>query len=87
MTVLGRAGTRCLQVSLMNMRVGTSKSLYKYLLRECQKLPKDAEEFYSHSIKQSFKQHVSEADPTRVKQIIERALQDASWVMKKYANK
>jgi hypothetical protein len=32
---------------------------------------------------QSFKQHVLESDPVRVKQIIERALEDASWVVKK----
>jgi hypothetical protein len=32
---------------------------------------------------QSFKQHVLESDPIRVKQIIERALEDASWVVKK----
>jgi hypothetical protein len=32
---------------------------------------------------QSFKQHTLESDPVRVKQIIERALEDASWVVKK----
>jgi len=32
--------------------VTTSKGLYKYLLRECQKLPTDAQEFYKHSIRQ-----------------------------------
>lgn len=32
---------------------------------------------------QSFKQHVLESDPVRVKQIIGRALEDASWVVKK----
>jgi hypothetical protein len=38
--------------AMKNMRVSTSKGLYKYLLRECQKLPKDANEFYKHTIKQ-----------------------------------
>lgn len=70
-----------------SMIVTTSKGLYKYLLRECQKLPKDAQEFYKHSIRQSFKQHTLESDPVRVKQIIERALEDASWVVKKYAGR
>jgi hypothetical protein len=37
---------------LRNMNVSTSKGLYKYLLRECQKLPEDAREFYKHTIKQ-----------------------------------
>lgn len=32
---------------------------------------------------QSFKQHTLESDPVRIKQIIERALEDASWVVKK----
>jgi hypothetical protein len=32
---------------------------------------------------QSFKQHILESDPVRVRQIIERALEDASWVVKK----
>jgi hypothetical protein len=100
-------------VVLRNMKVSTSKELYKYLLRECQKLPKDAHEFYKHNIKQvrflsqrifmlqklikvynrlselcclyfqSFKQHMLESDPVRVKQIIDRAVEDASWVVKK----
>lgn len=72
-------------VVLRSMKVSTSKGLYKYLLRECQKLPEDAREFYKHTVKQSFKQHVLESDPVRVKQIMERALEDASWVVKKYA--
>lgn len=68
-----------------NKTITTARSLYKYLLRECKKLPADAGEFYKHSIKQSYKQHILETDPQRIKQIIERALEDASWVMKKYA--
>ncbi|KAL7288928.1 LYR motif-containing protein 9-like [Trichogramma pretiosum] len=59
------------------------KSLYKYLLRECQKLPKGADEFYKHSVKQSFKQHVAELDPERIQQIMEKALLDAKWIMQK----
>ncbi|KAJ9580868.1 hypothetical protein L9F63_023956 [Diploptera punctata] len=34
----------------------------------------------------SYKQHILETDPQRIQQIIERALEDASWVMKKYAS-
>ncbi|OXU26629.1 hypothetical protein TSAR_012427 [Trichomalopsis sarcophagae] len=65
------------------------KSLYKYLLRECDKLPKGASEFYKHSIRQasgllhngdlnSFKQHIAEPDAERVQQIMEKALLDAN---------
>lgn len=60
------------------------KQLYKFLMRECGKLPKEAQGFYRHSIKQSFKQHVIEPDEERVKQIMEKAVQDADWVVKKY---
>ncbi|XP_020282067.1 LYR motif-containing protein 9-like [Pseudomyrmex gracilis] len=64
--------------------VNTPKQLYKYLLRECEKLPKHTQQFYKHSIKQSFKQHASEPDEERVQQIMERALLDAKWVIQKY---
>ncbi|XP_014211849.1 LYR motif-containing protein 9-like [Copidosoma floridanum] len=60
------------------------KSLYRYLLRECKKLPPGASEFYKHSVTQSFKQHVKETDPDRIQQIMEKALLDAKWVMQKY---
>lgn len=32
--------------------VNTPKQLYKYLLRECEKLPKHTQQFYKHSVKQ-----------------------------------
>ncbi|KAL6433147.1 hypothetical protein ACFW04_006415 [Cataglyphis niger] len=62
----------------------TPKQLYKYLLRECEKLPKHTQQFYKHSVKQSFKQHASESDEERIQQIMERALLDAKWVIQKY---
>ncbi|KAH0567381.1 hypothetical protein KQX54_009234 [Cotesia glomerata] len=63
--------------------VKTPKELYKFLLRSCNKLPKGPQEFYKHSVKQSFKQHVFEPDPERVKQIINKSLSDAEWIFKK----
>lgn len=35
---------------------------------------------------QSFKQHVFEPDPERVKQIINKSLSDAEWIFKKVLN-
>ncbi|XP_043269555.1 LYR motif-containing protein 9 isoform X2 [Venturia canescens] len=70
--------------TILRESVKTPKHLYKYLMRECNKLPGDAQKFYKHSIRQSFKQHVIEPDPERVKQIMEKALYDAEWVLKKY---
>lgn len=32
--------------------LNTPKQLYKYLLRECEKLPKHTQQFYKHSVKQ-----------------------------------
>ncbi|KAK7867559.1 hypothetical protein R5R35_004312 [Gryllus longicercus] len=65
----------------------TPKSLYKYLLRQCDKLPSDAAQHYKHAIKQSYKQHILETDQQRVQQIIKRAVEDAEWVIKKYTEK
>ncbi|KAK2584204.1 hypothetical protein KPH14_006625 [Odynerus spinipes] len=69
---------------LQKAGINSSKQLYKFLLRECNKLPQGANEFYKHSIKQSFRQHVVEPDPERVKQIMEKAFTDAEWILKKY---
>ncbi|EFN89723.1 UPF0631 protein HSD24 [Harpegnathos saltator] len=72
--------------------VNSPKQLYKYLLRECEKLPKHTQQFYKNSVKQlletyfqSFKQHALETDEERVQQIMERALLDAKWVIQKYS--
>lgn len=37
---------------LRAISTNSPKSLFKFLLRESQKLPKEAQEFYKHSIKQ-----------------------------------
>nr|CAD7413012.1 unnamed protein product [Timema cristinae] len=37
-----------------------------------------------HAVSSSYKQHQLEPDVERVQQIIQRALQDADWVLKKY---
>lgn len=63
----------------------TPKEFYKYLLRECEKLPNNGpRKFYKDSVKQSFKQHVNETDPERIQQIIDRAYEDTAWILKKY---
>lgn len=72
---------------LRHAAVLTPKQLYKQLIRDCEKLPKEAQKHYKHSVKQSFLQHIDEPDPQRVKDIIERALKDAEWVLAKYSKK
>ncbi|CAH1987586.1 unnamed protein product [Acanthoscelides obtectus] len=63
--------------------VNKSKELYRYLVRQCAKLPEGANKYYRFMIKQSFKQHVNEKDPERIEQIIRRAYEDADWILKK----
>lgn len=69
---------------LRETALNSPKLLYKFLLRECKRLPKNAQEFYKHSIKQSFKQHVFEPDKDRVQEIMKKAVQDADWIINKY---
>ncbi|CAG9114268.1 unnamed protein product [Plutella xylostella] len=64
-----------------------SLQLYRFLLRECEKLPPDACKHYKFSIKQSFKQHRFEPDSNRVKEIITKSIEDAKWVVNKYTKK
>ncbi|KOC62598.1 UPF0631 protein [Habropoda laboriosa] len=68
---------------LRDSALKSPKQLYKFLLRECERLPKNAQLFYKHSVKQSFKQHLIEPDKNRVQQIMEKAVQDAEWLLKK----
>ena len=71
---------------LREQAMNSPRQLYKFLLRECARLPNDAQQFYKHSVKQSFKQHVIEPDKQRIRQIMEKAVQDAEWVVNKYAS-
>ncbi|KAL3267729.1 hypothetical protein HHI36_006856 [Cryptolaemus montrouzieri] len=61
------------------------KQLFKYLMRQCEKLPKGPKEHYKFQIKQSFKQHVEETDLVRIQEIMKRSHEDAAWILKKYA--
>lgn len=65
----------------------TSLQLYKFLLRQCEKLPPDACKHYKFAVKQSYKQHKFEPDAERVKEIISKSVEDATWIVKKYTQK
>ncbi|XP_022096326.1 LYR motif-containing protein 9-like [Acanthaster planci] len=75
----------CMMMGTTNVQ--TAKQLYKHLLRACQKLPTEAQSHYRHHVRQGFNSHADESDPNRIQQIITRALQDAEWVLNKYADK
>ncbi|CAH4029617.1 unnamed protein product [Pieris brassicae] len=62
----------------------TSLQLYKHLLRQCEKLPPDACKYYKFAVKQSYKQHKTESDPERLREIITKSKEDAKWIINKY---
>uniref|UniRef100_A0A452U6V8 LYR motif-containing protein 9 n=2 Tax=Ursus maritimus TaxID=29073 RepID=A0A452U6V8_URSMA len=64
--------------------VRTPLQLYRYLLRCCRQLPtKGVQEHYKHAVRQSFWVHSDEDNPERIQQIIQRAIEDADWIMNK----
>jgi len=70
---------------LLSYKPTSSKNLFKYLLRTCEKLPKkETTQFYKTVVRKEFEQHTLEDDPERVDQIMQRAVLDADWIVKKY---
>lgn len=68
----------------MHQSIRTPLVLYRHLLRCIRKLPGEMQNHYKHHVRQSYASHCDETDPKRVQQIIDRAIQDADWLMKKY---
>jgi len=67
-----------------SLKPSTPKSLYKFLLQTCSRLPPDASKFYKTAVRTEYDQHREEDDPERIQQIMERAVKDAEWILKKY---
>lgn len=65
-------------------KIGQPRELYKVLIRSLDRLPHPDSKFYKDSVRRGFSQHVDETDPERVRQIIERSVQDVKWVLQKY---
>ncbi|KXZ47735.1 hypothetical protein GPECTOR_33g617 [Gonium pectorale] len=65
----------------------TALALYRELLRQTKSLPKSTQTYYRHHIRQHYNSHRDEADPERVQHMLERARQDAQWILRKYAPK
>jgi len=72
---------------LHNYKPTNPKALYKHLLKVCASLPAPEDKFYKRSVRKEYEQHWDEEDPERVEQIMERAVMDAEWVVKKYSKK
>uniref|UniRef100_A0A3P8UVE9 LYR motif-containing protein 9 n=1 Tax=Cynoglossus semilaevis TaxID=244447 RepID=A0A3P8UVE9_CYNSE len=61
----------------------TSVQLYRHLLRCCRQLPTAAmQQHYKHAIRQ-VRPHCDEDDPGRIQVIIQRAVEDAEWILNK----
>lgn len=71
----------------MSKNIGNPKALYKYLLRSCEKLPQNAVKHYKTNVKREFDTHRGENDQERITQIMDRAVLDAEWILKKYSKK
>jgi len=69
------------------LNITTTRALYKFLVKETNKLPSDAKVFYKKSIRHGYEQHIDEKDPERIQQIIDRSIEDANWIVKKYVDK
>ncbi|KAK5869047.1 hypothetical protein PBY51_010010 [Eleginops maclovinus] len=66
----------------------TPLQLYRHLLRCCRQLPTVAmQNHYRHSIRQGYNSHADEDDPERIQIIVQRAVADADWILKKYSKK
>ena len=65
--------------------VKTPIQLYKYLLRTIERLPtEEIRIYYKDWTRNNYRSHSDESDPERVQEIIQRALDNADWVLKKY---
>jgi len=58
-------------------------TLFRELLRQTKQLPAEAQAYYKRYIRQTFINFTDEQDPERVAQLVERARQDAQWVVAK----
>lgn len=65
--------------------IATPLHLYRFLLRQCKKLPKNAADYYKHQVRQSFNSHADENNAERIQQIIKRAIEDSEWIVKQYS--
>ena len=64
--------------------IKTPLQLYRHLMKLCNTLPRAPRNHYKHYIRQQFKSHSDETDVNRVQEIIQRSVEDAEWILKKY---
>ncbi|EIE19516.1 hypothetical protein COCSUDRAFT_83567 [Coccomyxa subellipsoidea C-169] len=59
-------------------------ALYRELLRNIRKLPRNSRQYYRQNVKGGFQNHNDEIDPERLQQLLEGARKDADFILNKY---
>ena len=62
----------------------TRVSLYRHLLRQCNRLPANVQDYYKHYWRQQLNQHDDETDGERMQAIMDQAVRDMQWIIAKY---
>mmetsp|Transcript_23309 Transcript_23309/g.59604 ORF Transcript_23309/g.59604 Transcript_23309/m.59604 type:complete len:86 (-) Transcript_23309:1404-1661(-) len=60
-------------------------SLYRHLLQQVKTLPRSAQSYYKHFIRQHYRSHADEIDQERIQGMVARAKTDAQWILQKYS--
>ena len=66
------------------IRITRPLSLYRYLLRQCNRLPPDVRDYYKYYWRQQMNQHLDETDVKRAQEIMDQAVRDMDWIINKY---
>eukprot|EP00050_Salpingoeca_kvevrii_P007204 m.294514 g.294514 ORF g.294514 m.294514 type:complete len:67 (+) comp13003_c0_seq1:136-336(+) len=66
--------------------MSAGRAAYREFLRLCDRLPVEARNHYRNAVRNSFMSFRDETDPVRIQQIIQRAREDAQWIIKKYSS-
>lgn len=59
-------------------------ALYRDLLKQIKKLPRNSRQYYRQNLKGGFINHSEESDPERLEQLIQGARKDAEFILTKY---
>ncbi|CAG2119070.1 unnamed protein product, partial [Medioppia subpectinata] len=63
----------------MAFNLMNSRQLYKYLYKNIRRLPSDLQNYYRSHVRGQFNSH-SDEEPERVRQLIQKGIQDSDWL-------
>eukprot|EP01027_Heterolobosea_sp_BB2_P010695 GEZU01015672.1.p1 GENE.GEZU01015672.1~~GEZU01015672.1.p1 ORF type:complete len:151 (-),score=22.72 GEZU01015672.1:90-542(-) len=61
-----------------------SLQLYRSILKNIRRLPKEAQSYYHCYVKEGFYAHMDEDDPDRIRTMHEQTQQNMQWILAKY---